>query len=260
MAQVWTMSGLGRHRGRRRPADADDADARRRPASPRCSAPTATRPTSATCGSASELSVTTALESVVGPKQTGVGEGYFVTTRNIWSSCGDEEVADDAVPGAQVQAPQEATHDRPVVIRPVIEPGHRVLLGGHRGRRAAASRSATPAGSCATRPARRARRATRSTAATSSRPARGTVFSFLVHHAPQMPGKELPSTIALVELEEGVRMVGEVVDVATPRTSRSAMPVRVDCDRIDDELTLPIWEASMKTLTPGSRSPRGSCR
>jgi len=30
-----------------------------------------------------ELTVTTRLESVVGPKQTGVGEGYFVTTRNI---------------------------------------------------------------------------------------------------------------------------------------------------------------------------------
>jgi hypothetical protein len=31
-----------------------------------------------------ELAVTTQLESVVGPKQTGVGEGYFVTTRNVW--------------------------------------------------------------------------------------------------------------------------------------------------------------------------------
>jgi hypothetical protein len=31
-----------------------------------------------------ELAVTTRLESVVGPKETGVGEGYFVTTRNVW--------------------------------------------------------------------------------------------------------------------------------------------------------------------------------
>jgi hypothetical protein len=30
------------------------------------------------------VTVTTRLESVVGPKQTGVGEGYFVTTRNVW--------------------------------------------------------------------------------------------------------------------------------------------------------------------------------
>ena len=44
-----------------------------------------------------EVTVTTALESVVGPKQTGVGEGYFVTTRNIWrvghADGHDEEVA-----------------------------------------------------------------------------------------------------------------------------------------------------------------------
>ena len=39
-----------------------------------------------------ELAVTTQLESVVGPKQTGVGEGYFVTTRNVWR-VDDERVA-----------------------------------------------------------------------------------------------------------------------------------------------------------------------
>ncbi len=31
-----------------------------------------------------EVTVTTRLEDVVGPKQTGVGEGYFVTTRSVW--------------------------------------------------------------------------------------------------------------------------------------------------------------------------------
>ncbi|MFU0257819.1 hypothetical protein ACMZ9T_27350, partial [Klebsiella pneumoniae] len=44
-----------------------------------------------------EVTVTTRLESVVGPKQTGVGEGYFVTTRNTWrvahSDGSSEEVA-----------------------------------------------------------------------------------------------------------------------------------------------------------------------
>lgn len=44
-----------------------------------------------------EVTVTTRLESVVGPKQTGVGEGYFVTTRNVWRVArpdgGSDEVA-----------------------------------------------------------------------------------------------------------------------------------------------------------------------
>ena len=49
-----------------------------------------------------ELTVTTRLESVVGPKQTGVGEGYFVTTRNVWR-VGDGAGRVHAVPGAQVR-------------------------------------------------------------------------------------------------------------------------------------------------------------
>ena len=47
------------------------------------------------------------------------------------------------------------------------------------------------------------------------------VFSYVVHHAPEVPGKTLPFVVALVELEEGVRMVAELVDVEPP-PSRSA--------------------------------------
>jgi len=39
-----------------------------------------------------QVRVTTALESVVGPKATGMGVGYFVTSRNTWY-VGDEVVA-----------------------------------------------------------------------------------------------------------------------------------------------------------------------
>lgn len=44
-----------------------------------------------------QVRVTTALDSVVGPKRTGMGEGYFVTSRNTWYVAGpdgeDEVVA-----------------------------------------------------------------------------------------------------------------------------------------------------------------------
>jgi hypothetical protein len=36
--------------------------------------------------------VTTALDAVVGPKRTAMGEGYFVTSKNTWY-VGDEVVA-----------------------------------------------------------------------------------------------------------------------------------------------------------------------
>ncbi len=68
----------------------------------------------------------------------------------------------------------------------------------------------------------------------------GTVFSYVVHRHPPIPGKELPIVIALVDLDEGVRMVAEVVDVP-PDEIAIGMRLRVDFNRIDDELTLPVW-------------------
>lgn len=71
----------------------------------------------------------------------------------------------------------------------------------------------------------------------------GTVFSYVVHRHPPVPGKELPIVIALIDLDEGVRMVGEVADV--PPEGEGAIEIgtrlRVDFNRVDDELTLPVW-------------------
>jgi len=66
----------------------------------------------------------------------------------------------------------------------------------------------------------------------------GTVFSYVVHRHPPIPGKELPVVIALIDLDEGVRMVGEVADVDDLSIGDR---LRVDFTQVDDELTLPIW-------------------
>jgi uncharacterized OB-fold protein len=50
----------------------------------------------------------------------------------------------------------------------------------------------------------------------------------------------MPIVIALIELDEGVRMVGEVVGVADDEIE-IGMPLQVDFNRVDDELTLPVW-------------------
>jgi hypothetical protein len=68
----------------------------------------------------------------------------------------------------------------------------------------------------------------------------GTVFSYVVHRHPPVPGKQLPIVIALVELTEGVRMLGELHGVG-PEQVRIGMPVRIAFSRVDDELVLPAW-------------------
>jgi uncharacterized OB-fold protein len=77
----------------------------------------------------------------------------------------------------------------------------------------------------------------------------GEVYSYVVHHHPPVPGKKLPMVIALVQLPEGVRMVGELVGVA-PDQVRIGLPVRVEFARIDDDLTLPAWRAMSSTALP----------
>jgi uncharacterized protein len=74
----------------------------------------------------------------------------------------------------------------------------------------------------------------------------GEVFSYVVHHHPPVPGKQLPLVVALVQLPEGVRMVGEMPGVA-PDQVRIGLPVRSTFLRVDDDLdplALPAWRPS----------------
>jgi uncharacterized OB-fold protein len=69
---------------------------------------------------------------------------------------------------------------------------------------------------------------------------RGTVYSYVVVHHPQVPAFDYPMPIALVELEEGTRLVADLLGVA-PDAVRIGMPVVVDFVAVDDELTLPMF-------------------
>ena len=68
----------------------------------------------------------------------------------------------------------------------------------------------------------------------------GEVYSFIVHHPPPVFGFDTPFAIALIELEEGTRIVGNLPGVA-PASVRVGLPVEVAFARVDDEWTLPQW-------------------
>ncbi|MGC2499906.1 MAG: Zn-ribbon domain-containing OB-fold protein, partial [Acidobacteriaceae bacterium] len=53
---------------------------------------------------------------------------------------------------------------------------------------------------------------------------RGTVYSYVVVHHPQVAAFDYPLPIAVVELEEGTRLVADLVGVA-PDAVRIGMPV-----------------------------------
>lgn len=69
---------------------------------------------------------------------------------------------------------------------------------------------------------------------------RGTVFSYVVHHHPDVPGFQTPYVVALVELDEGTRLVSNLIAV-DPAAVVIGMPVEVEFTSIDGNLTLPLF-------------------
>ena len=67
---------------------------------------------------------------------------------------------------------------------------------------------------------------------------RGTVHSWVTYRDSPHPGFQAPYSVVLVELEEGVRMVSNLVDVK-PEAVTIGMPVEVVFDRVTDEVLLP---------------------
>jgi uncharacterized OB-fold protein len=69
---------------------------------------------------------------------------------------------------------------------------------------------------------------------------RGTIYTFTATHQNQAAGfrEELPYVLAIVELEEGPRLMTNVVGCA-PDAVRIGMPVEVVFDDVTPEVTLP---------------------
>lgn len=71
---------------------------------------------------------------------------------------------------------------------------------------------------------------------------RGTVYSYVVGYEPFLPAFKhlLPHIMVLVELEEGPRLVGYMVDVR-PEGMAFGMKVRVVFEPLTERVTLPVW-------------------
>ncbi|GHF04919.1 DNA-binding protein [Amycolatopsis deserti] len=182
------------------------------------------------------VSASTALESVVGPKRTALGEGWFVTTRTSWY-VGDELVADMLFRVLKFAPPPSS----PGALRPVISRDTEFFWDGTKAGELRIQRwgdtlrhppgPMPPDGDLDAKP---------DWIVASGR---GTVYSYVVHHRPAVPGKQLPFVIALVELEEGVRMLGELVG-ADPAEVHIGLPVTATFLKVDDDLTLPAWRVA----------------
>ena len=199
-----------------------------------------------------QLSARARLLDVAGPKRTTLGEGWCVTTRSTWFSAGEPVATMDfrilkfrppespAPPSPAAASPASAAPPAPApVMRPLVTPDTSFFWAGTAAGELRIQRCEScgalrhPPGPCC--PACGAMNQGYVVAAGT-----GEVFSYVVHHHPPVPGKRLPMVVALVQLPEGVRMVGEMPGVSPDRV-RIGLPVRATFVRVDDELTLPAW-------------------
>jgi uncharacterized OB-fold protein len=72
---------------------------------------------------------------------------------------------------------------------------------------------------------------------------KGTVFTYVVAYEPFLPALAhlLPHVMVVVELAEGPRIVGHMVG-AKPEDMCFGLPVRVVFKRLNERVTLPVWE------------------
>jgi uncharacterized protein len=208
-----------------------------------------------------EIEVTSIIDSVSGEKATGLGVGHFLTTRLEFRDQHGELVATmlfrilkfrpqpkpaDAPAKAKAEAGANAEAGtakepatRPKRPRPALTQDNRFFFEGAREHKLLIQRCINcgvlrhpPRPACAN-----CRSFDWDTVTASGR---GTIYSYVVNHYPQVPAFDYPLVVALVELEEGTRLVANVSGI-TPESIAIGMPVVAHFEVFDDELTLPVF-------------------
>lgn len=190
-----------------------------------------------------EVAIAAEVTDIVGPKQTALGEGYFVNQKITWT-VGDEEVAEmdwrimKFKPADEPKSAVPEDLDPDKLMRPASSKDTQFFWDGVNAHELRIQRR--PDGSLQHPPVPAIWADKEAPVDYVVATGNGTVFSYVVHHAPKVPGRTLPFVIALVELDEGVRMLGELRNVDID-TVAIGMPVRATFIDFPDSDISPAW-------------------
>jgi uncharacterized OB-fold protein len=187
------------------------------------------------------LTVSSAIESVSDEKKTALGTGHFVTTRQTYRAGDGEVVATMLFRILKFRPPDldapDARPPRPPRPRPAITHDNAFWFEGAKQHKLLIQRCAA-CGTLRHPPTAMCGRCRSLEWDTIEASGRGTVYSFVVNHYPQVPAFDYPLLVALVELDEGTRLVSNLVGIA-PELVRVGLAVRAEFVAFDDGLTLP---------------------
>lgn len=195
-----------------------------------------------------ELTIHAEITDVVGPKQTALGEGFFINQLITWTvpngSSGDETVAEmnwrimkfKPKAGDAPAVPEDLDPDK--LMRPASSKDTQFFWDGVNAHELRIQKR--PDGTLQHPPVPAVWQAKEDPVDYVVASGNGTVYSYVVHHAPKVPGRSLPFVVALVELDEGVRMLGELRDI-DPSEVEIGMPVRATYIDFPDSDISPAW-------------------
>ena len=225
------------------------------------------------------LLVRSVIEAISEPKRTGLGTGRFITTRMDYVAVPDADVPAGEPPSHErVEAlfaagepvatqrfrilkylpPDRPTppEKRPPRPRPAITQDNAFWFEGARAHRLLIQHCTScgtlrhpPLPACAT-----CGSLEWDTVESSGR---GTLYSYVVVHYPQVPAFEYPLPIGLVELAEGTRVVANIGGVAPDRIE-VGMELRAEFVDCDEELSLPLFVPTGSGAGAGSSSGAAS--
>ncbi len=190
-----------------------------------------------------QVAISAEVTDVVGPKQTALGEGFFVNQKITWT-VGDEEVAEmdwrimKFKPREDDKPEIPADLDPDKLMRPASSRDTQFFWDGINAHELRIQRR--PDGTLQHPPVPAVWQDKDASIDYVVAAGTGTVFSYVVHHAPKVPGRSLPFVIALVELAEGVRMLGELRNVEADKV-QIGMPVRATFIDFPDSDVSPAW-------------------
>ena len=214
------------------------------------------------------LLVRSVIEAISAPKRTGLGLGRFITTRLDYVAVPDADVPVWPASDKEVQALYDAGEPvatmrfrilkylppvkkapRPPRPRPAITQDNAFWFEGARDHKLLIQHCT----SCGTLrhpplPACAVCGSLEWDSVESS--GRGTIYSYVVVHYPQVPSFEYPLPIGLIELEEGTRLVANLDGIA-PDAVAIGMAVQAEFVDYDEELSLPVFVPAGAPADPG---------
>lgn len=189
------------------------------------------------------VSVTEVIESVSEEKQTGLGAGHFVTTLKTYRN-GDDDVIGTQRWRTLRFRPTPSPAPRPLRPRPALNQDNAFWFDAARQHRLVIQRC-THCGTLRHPTGPMCGQCQSLDWDTVDASGRGSVYSFVVNHHPKIDAFDYPLIVAVIELEEGTRLIANMTGVE-PGQVEIGMPVDLDWIDADAELTLPAFRPAAR--------------